>query len=142
MPGTADVVESTPIPDRKEEQRRPEIGDTRLSNIMPPPACEVRRQTFVTSKLALPPVTDSSNDEDEADLRRQTFVKLPQPGKVAAPDNRTTYVKLPSASAPAQDSLEAKIEPKTSVSEESEAPINLSIAPLNLSAKPKALPKG
>ena len=139
MPGTADIVESTPIPDRREDQRRPEIGDTRLSNIMPPPASEVRRQTFVPSKLALPPVTDSSNEEDEADLRRQTFVKLPQPGKVAAPDSRTTYVKLPSASAPAQDSQEANTEPKTPVSEESEAPINLSIAPLNLSAKPKAL---
>ena len=137
MPSTEDIVESTPIPDRREEQRRSEIGDTRLSNIMPPPASEVKRQTFVPSKLALPPVTDNSNDEDEAeaDLRRQTFVKLPQPGKDAAPVNKTTYVKLPSAPI----SQEANLEPKTSVSEESDAPINLSIAPLNLSSKPKAL---
>ena len=130
-PSTEDIVESTPIPDRREEQRRAEIRDTRLSNIMPPPTSEVRRQTFVPSKLALPPVMDKAHDEDEADLRRQTFVKLPQPGPSTAPDNKTTYVKLSSAPAP----QEAEI----SVSDKSEAPVNLSIAPLNLSAKPKAL---
>ena len=140
-PSTEDIVESTPIPDRREEQRRAEIGDTRLSNIMPPPASDVRRQTFVPSKLALPSVMDKAHDEDEADLRRQTFVKLPQPGPSTAPDNKTTYVKLPSAPAPltAPEPQEAIIEPETSVSDKSEAPVNLSIAPLNLSAKPKAL---
>ena len=134
-PSTEDIVESTPIPDRREEQRRTEIGDTRLSNIMPPPASEVRRQTFVPSKLALPPVMDKEHDEDEADLRRQTFVKLPQPATSTAPDNKMTYVKLPSAPEP----QEAIIEPKVSVNDKAEAPVNLSIAPLNLSAKPKAL---
>ena len=143
MPGNGDIVESTPIPDRREEQRRTEIRDTRLSSIMPPPALEVRRQTFVPSKLNLPPVVDTCHDEEGVDIRRQTFVKLPQPGQDADHGNRITSVKLPSApaSVPAPIPRDFIPEPKisTSVSEESGNPVNLSIAPLNLSAKPKAL---
>merc|ERR1712098_621364 len=102
--------------------------DSRLSNIMPPPSQELRRQTFVPGKLALPTVTDSSNDEDDVDFRRQTFVKLPQPQIV---NSRETYVKLPQAP-PSEPPAPTYVPLPEVEAQEPEAP-------LNLSAKPKAL---
>ena len=115
-PLVSSVLESTPIINRGEGHNKVEnVGfDSRISNIMPPPSLEVRRQTFLPSKSALPAVTseEASEEEEELqDIRRQTFVKLP------------------SAPAPA----EKRAEP------EPEAPVNLSLAPLNLSSKPKVL---
>ena len=136
-PANGDVVASTPLAKRETEGSRPEM-DPRLSNIMPPPAQDIRRQTFVPSKLGLPPVVDtSSNDEEDTDYRRQTFVKLPKPPPVV-PDQRTTYVKLPQPAAELPPTPDQKIA-KVSESGESEAPVNLSMTPLNLSSKPKAL---
>jgi len=136
-PSCGDIVESTPILKREFHKKEnasevAETFDTRLSNIMPPPNQEIRRQTFVSGKLALPTVTDSSNDEDDVDFRRQTFVKLPQAPVV---NHRETYVKLPQAP-PAPTPAFVPVQEEV---QESEAPVNLSIAPLNLSSKPKAL---
>ena len=83
-PGGCDVVESTPI---REEAVKPEF-DSRLSSIMPPPGPDSRKQTFVPRCLPLP--VQQEHQEEVEDIRRQTFVKLPevpeqQPSQASAP---------------------------------------------------------
>ena len=130
-PVVSSVMESTPIINRKEGHGSVEtVGfDSRISNIMPPPGLDVRRQTFLPSKSSLPPVTseetrEEEEEEEQLDIRRQTFVKLPSapapaPAEVEPAEPAETSEKTPEA--------------------EPEAPVNLSLAPLNLSSKPKVL---
>ena len=122
-PLVSSVLESTPIINRREGHSNVEtvVFDSRISNIMPPPSLEVRRQTFLPCKSSLPTVTSEETREEEEeeevlDIRRQTFVKLPS---APAPDPAPPIEKT------------AETEP--------EAPVNLSLAPLNLSSKPRVL---
>ena len=135
-PTSGDVMESTPIV-RREATTKAETGgwDSRISNIMPPPpALDVRRQTFLPSKSSLPAVTSVEASEEEVDIRRQTFVKLPEapaPVRASETDNVADVQPINEVK-PAQNTPQ-EVETKA------EAPVNLSIAPLNLSAKPKVL---
>ena len=157
-PSTRDIVESTPRVNRDIVEKVESTFDTRISNIMPPPAQDMRRTTFVPSKESLATVSDAGAGpgEEEVDFRRQTFVKLPPaPPAPAIINSRDTFVKLPPPMSkekpinnkesfvqlpqPEPGDVQPSSESKSCVSP-SQEPMNLSLAPLNLSsAKPKAL---
>ena len=155
QPKCSDIVESTPIFSNRTETIRDIRRETMLIDskamldfgkpvpIMPPPqSTEIRRQTFAPDNFA---------DINKEMSRRDTYVKLPIDDTATAAmcleddnvDNDINIIrneectKLPSAVG--FDFKEVKDGKPEGIGDKDDVPLDLSLAALNLSSKPKVL---
>ena len=160
-PRGGDVVESTPIVSSRTEtfrdirrdtivvgaDSRLDFGSSVVPSMPPPQLTDIRRQTFVPARSSL---------SSEGFSRRQTYVKLPtveassssvklvtnnEAAQDTVVEETSVSVQTPEILKRALKSAERDSTPQSSEAgvENPDTPLNLSIAPLNLSARPKVL---